>query len=73
MQVSGAVIISGSPGLKDGQERKIRQARDFSRSRTLMDYGLQLFLDSWYAGELWNRYFCSFPSLSCYFLSFPCA
>ncbi|OAY31236.2 hypothetical protein MANES_14G092500v8 [Manihot esculenta] len=53
-KVSGAVIISGSPGLKDGQERKIRQARDFSRSRTLMDYGLQLFLDSWYAGELWN-------------------
>ncbi|KAF2321397.1 hypothetical protein GH714_040986 [Hevea brasiliensis] len=53
-KISGAVIISGSPGLKDGMARRIRWAKDFSRSRLLMDYGLELFLDSWYAGELWN-------------------
>jgi isochorismate synthase/2-succinyl-5-enolpyruvyl-6-hydroxy-3-cyclohexene-1-carboxylate synthase/2-succinyl-6-hydroxy-2,4-cyclohexadiene-1-carboxylate synthase/O-succinylbenzoate synthase len=35
--------------------RKIRQAKDDSRADFLLAYGLELFLDSWYAGELWKR------------------
>lgn len=53
-KIDGAVIISGSPGLKDTMARKIRQAKDDSRADFLVAYGLELFLDSWYAGELWK-------------------
>ncbi|KAB5538297.1 hypothetical protein DKX38_015830 [Salix brachista] len=53
-KIDGAVIISGSPGLKDTTARKIRQAKDDSRADSLVAYGLELFLDSWYAGELWK-------------------
>lgn len=55
MKVKGAIIISGSPGLKDEVARKVRRAEDDSRARFLVAYGLKLFLDTWYAGELWNR------------------
>lgn len=55
MKVNGAVVISGSPGLKDEVARKIRRAVDDSRARFLVSYGLDRFLDSWYAGKLWNR------------------
>lgn len=53
-KLNRAAIISGSPGLKDKIARKIRLAKDVSRSRLLIDHGLQCFLDSWYSGELWN-------------------
>ncbi|XP_011009175.1 PREDICTED: protein PHYLLO, chloroplastic isoform X3 [Populus euphratica] len=53
-KIDGAVIISGSPGLKDTTARKIRQAKDDSRADFLVAYGLELFLDSWYAGEFWK-------------------
>ncbi|XP_040374185.1 protein PHYLLO, chloroplastic isoform X8 [Rosa chinensis] len=53
-KVKGAIIISGSPGLNDGMARKIRRAEDDSRARFLVAYGLKHFLDTWYAGELWN-------------------
>ncbi|EXB44934.1 hypothetical protein L484_026522 [Morus notabilis] len=53
-KVNGAVVISGSPGLKDEVARKIRRAVDDSRARFLVSYGLDRFLDSWYAGQLWN-------------------
>eukprot|EP00257_Ricinus_communis_P024903 XP_025012317.1 protein PHYLLO, chloroplastic isoform X2 [Ricinus communis] len=53
-KISRAVILSGSPGLKDEMSRKFRLAKDVSRSRLLIVHGLQLFLDAWYAGELWN-------------------
>lgn len=52
--MGGAVIVSGSPGLAVGSERKIRRAKDDSKSRSLIADGLELFLDVWYAGELWN-------------------
>ena len=55
MKVNGAVVISGSPGLKDEVARKIRRAVDDSRARLLVSYGLDHFLYSWYAGQLWNR------------------
>ncbi|KAE9597953.1 putative 2-succinyl-5-enolpyruvyl-6-hydroxy-3-cyclohexene-1-carboxylic-acid synthase [Lupinus albus] len=50
----GAVLISGSPGLKDKLSRKIRAAKDDSRARSVVAHGLQLFLNSWYAGEMWK-------------------
>ncbi|KAL7171369.1 hypothetical protein ACSBR2_036091 [Camellia fascicularis] len=50
----GAVIVSGSPGLKDVSARKIREAKDGSRACSLINHGLELFLDTWYAGALWN-------------------
>ncbi|KAM1722316.1 hypothetical protein ACFX11_021052 [Malus domestica] len=53
-KVNGAVVISGSPGLKDEVARKIRRAKDDSRARILIDHGLELFIDTWYSGELWN-------------------
>ncbi|XP_050372499.1 protein PHYLLO, chloroplastic isoform X2 [Argentina anserina] len=53
-KVKGAIIISGSPGLTDEVARKIRRADDDSRARFLVAYGLKLFLDTWYTGELWN-------------------
>ncbi|KAK9276554.1 hypothetical protein L1049_006088 [Liquidambar formosana] len=53
-KIEGAVIISGSPGMKDIVARKIRRAKDDSRARSLVVHGLQLFLDSWYTGELWK-------------------
>lgn len=55
MQIKGAVLISSSPGLKDRLARKIRAAKDDSRARSVIAHGLQLFLSSWYAGELWKR------------------
>ncbi|XP_059655618.1 protein PHYLLO, chloroplastic isoform X4 [Cornus florida] len=53
-KVEGAVMISGSPGLKDVGARKFRRAKDDSRACSLIAYGLELFLDTWYAGDLWN-------------------
>ncbi|CAN6675731.1 unnamed protein product [Malus baccata var. baccata] len=53
-KVNGAVVISGSPGLKDEVARKIRRAKDDSRACILIDHGLELFIDTWYSGELWN-------------------
>lgn len=55
MKVKGAVVISGSPGLKDEAARKVRKAKDDSKARFLVAYGLQLFLENWYAGHMWSR------------------
>jgi len=55
MQIKGAILISGSPGLNDELSRKIRAAKDDSRACTVITHGLQLFVSSWYAGELWKR------------------
>ncbi|XP_057478284.1 protein PHYLLO, chloroplastic isoform X2 [Actinidia eriantha] len=53
-KVEGAVVLSGSPGLRDMSARKFRRAKDDSRACSLIAHGLELFLDSWYAEELWN-------------------
>ncbi|TYK09049.1 protein PHYLLO [Cucumis melo var. makuwa] len=53
-KIGRAVIISGSPGLKDKMARKIRRVKDDSRARILKLYGLQSFLEAWYGGELWK-------------------
>ncbi|KAF5940172.1 hypothetical protein HYC85_021339 [Camellia sinensis] len=51
----GAVIVSSGPGLKDVSARKIHKAKDDSRACSFINHGLELFLDTWYAGKLWNR------------------
>lgn len=56
LKIGRTVIISGSPGLEDEVARRIRRAKDDSRARILKDYGLQSFLEEWYAGELWKRW-----------------
>ncbi|XP_062163333.1 protein PHYLLO, chloroplastic isoform X1 [Alnus glutinosa] len=53
-KIKGAVLIAGSPGLKDKVARKVRRAKDDSRARSLVAHGLQLFVDTWYAGDLWK-------------------
>ncbi|RDX71618.1 Protein PHYLLO, chloroplastic, partial [Mucuna pruriens] len=53
-KTKGVVLISGSPGLKDKLSRQIRAAKDDSRALAIIAHGLQLFLSSWYAGELWR-------------------
>lgn len=56
-KVERAVIISGSPGLTDTNARTTRKAKDDFRASMLISNGLKLFLDTWYAEELWTRYF----------------
>ncbi|KAJ4846899.1 hypothetical protein Tsubulata_026226 [Turnera subulata] len=53
-KIDGAVIISGSPGLKDMTTRKIRKAKDDSRAHSLTVHGLQPFVETWYRGDLWK-------------------
>ncbi|XP_016572692.2 protein PHYLLO, chloroplastic isoform X3 [Capsicum annuum] len=53
-KVSGAVIISGSPGLIDEAARKVRRAKDDFAACSLASSGLEPFLDAWYSGDLWN-------------------
>lgn len=65
-KVEGAVIISGSPGLKDEHARKIRRIKDDSRACSLIAYGLECFLHTWYEGDLWNRYCWASPLLYLY-------
>lgn len=59
VQIEGAVILSGSPGLEDTVARKIRRAKDDSRARSLVTHGLPLFLNNWYSGSLWKRCFAT--------------
>ncbi|MED6110114.1 hypothetical protein PIB30_040017 [Stylosanthes scabra] len=53
-KIKGAVLISGSPGLKDKLSRKIRAAKDDSRASSIISHGLESFLNSWYEGDLWK-------------------
>lgn len=53
-KVDGAVIISGSPGLRDEVTRRIRATQDEAKAQYLMTHGLVSFLETWYAGKLWN-------------------
>ncbi|KAK3004036.1 hypothetical protein RJ639_019334 [Escallonia herrerae] len=53
-KVEGAVIISGSPGLKDDVARKIRRIKDDVLACSFISHGLEHFIQMWYAGDLWN-------------------
>ncbi|OEL19228.1 Protein PHYLLO, chloroplastic [Dichanthelium oligosanthes] len=52
-QIRGAVIISGSPGLRDEESRRRRIAIDKSRAKFLMSCGLECFLETWYSAKIW--------------------
>ncbi|KAF3338274.1 Protein PHYLLO [Carex littledalei] len=51
-KIKGTVIISGSPGLKQESNRKIRQAIDKSRAKLLISHGLHNFIETWYSTKL---------------------
>lgn len=57
VKVIGAVIISGSPGLRNGTTKRIRAAQDEAKAHFLEEHGLECFLDLWYSGILWRRLF----------------
>lgn len=52
-KVSGAVLISGNPGLRHEVSRRRRAAIDKSRAQLLLSYGLECFLETWYSGKMW--------------------
>ncbi|XP_042431039.1 protein PHYLLO, chloroplastic-like isoform X2 [Zingiber officinale] len=53
-KVIGAVIISGSPGLRNETTKRIRVAQDEAKANFLVEHGLECFLDLWYSGILWR-------------------
>ncbi|CAL5021226.1 unnamed protein product [Urochloa decumbens] len=53
-QIRGAVIISGSPGLRDEESRRRRIVIDRSRAKFLMSCGLECFLEKWYSAKMWT-------------------
>ncbi|KAK4410396.1 protein PHYLLO, chloroplastic [Sesamum angolense] len=55
-KVERAVIISGSPGLIDNDARATRKAKDDFRASTLVSNGLEFFMQTWYAEELWASF-----------------
>ncbi|KAI7754357.1 hypothetical protein M8C21_006045 [Ambrosia artemisiifolia] len=52
--VKGAVLISGSPGLDNEVKRKVRSVKDDFLACAIISYGLDLFIETWYSGELWR-------------------
>ncbi|XP_062219458.1 protein PHYLLO, chloroplastic isoform X3 [Phragmites australis] len=52
-KISGAVIVSGSPGLRDEANRRRCIAIDKSRAQFLLSNGLECFLETWYSGKMW--------------------
>ncbi|KAK9051156.1 hypothetical protein SSX86_027782 [Deinandra increscens subsp. villosa] len=52
--VKGAVLISGSPGLDDEVKRKVRCVKDDFLACAIISHGLELFIETWYSGELWR-------------------
>jgi isochorismate synthase/2-succinyl-5-enolpyruvyl-6-hydroxy-3-cyclohexene-1-carboxylate synthase/2-succinyl-6-hydroxy-2,4-cyclohexadiene-1-carboxylate synthase/O-succinylbenzoate synthase len=54
-KISGAVIISGSPGLRDEASKRRRSAIDRSRAHFLSSCGLENFLETWYSAKMWAR------------------
>lgn len=54
-KIDGAVIVSGSPGLRSESTRIMRALQDEARAHDLVTHGLEYFLETWYAGKLWKR------------------
>ncbi|KAK8925900.1 hypothetical protein KSP39_PZI018177 [Platanthera zijinensis] len=53
-KIDGTVLMSGSPGLRDENTRRIRTSQDESRASYLLSHGLHSFLEIWYEGNLWK-------------------
>nr|XP_051209292.1 protein PHYLLO, chloroplastic isoform X2 [Lolium perenne] len=52
-KISGAILISGSPGLRHEVSRRRRSAIDKSRAQFLLSSGLECFIETWYSGKMW--------------------
>uniref|UniRef100_A0ACD5ZH39 Uncharacterized protein n=1 Tax=Avena sativa TaxID=4498 RepID=A0ACD5ZH39_AVESA len=52
-KISGAVLISGSPGLQHESSRRRRTAIDKSRAEFMLSSGLECFVNTWYSGKMW--------------------
>lgn len=52
--VKGVVMISGSPGLNEEVKRTVRCVKDDSLACALISYGLDLFIETWYSGDMWE-------------------
>ncbi|KAJ0242827.1 2-oxoglutarate decarboxylase/hydro-lyase/magnesium ion-binding protein [Hirschfeldia incana] len=53
-KIEGAVIVSGSPGIKDPVSRKVQRATDDSKARMMVEHGLEIFMENWYNKGLWK-------------------
>ncbi|XP_020571316.1 protein PHYLLO, chloroplastic [Phalaenopsis equestris] len=53
-KIDGAILISGSPGLRDENTQRIRLSQDDAKAAYLLFHGLHNFLETWYAGGLWK-------------------
>ncbi|PKU61520.1 protein PHYLLO, chloroplastic isoform X1 [Dendrobium catenatum] len=53
-KIHGAVLISGSPGLRNENAQRIRLSQDEARASYLLSHGLNSFLETWYEGSLWK-------------------
>ncbi|KAI8463272.1 MAG: Alpha/Beta hydrolase protein [Monoraphidium minutum] len=49
----GAVVVSGTPGIPDAEQRADRAARDAELSEAMRRQGLASFVDWWYRQPLW--------------------
>ena len=56
LQVLGAVIISGSPGIEEPMARKNRAKQDHALSQSLLHTGLESFIATWYQKQMWSRF-----------------
>ncbi|GMH33012.1 hypothetical protein BSKO_00846 [Bryopsis sp. KO-2023] len=54
LEISQAVIVSGSAGISDQEERDARSVQDDRLAQSLREKGLDSFLESWYKGPIWN-------------------
>lgn len=53
--VTGLVVIGGTAGIDDADERAARRAQDLRTADRIADEGLERFLDSWLAQPLFSR------------------
>lgn len=55
VQVVAAIIVSGSPGLHDSSSQVLRAAQDDELAQSMLERGIEDFVDLWYRKPLWER------------------
>ncbi|XP_078444001.1 2-oxoglutarate decarboxylase/hydro-lyase/magnesium ion-binding protein isoform X2 [Wolffia australiana] len=55
-KIEGTVMISGSPGIRVDSARRTRLAQDEARANYLSALGMECFLKTWYASDLWSSF-----------------
>jgi hypothetical protein len=56
IQVLGAVIISGTPGIEEPMAREKRVKEDHAISQSLLQLGVESFIPMWYQKQMWFRF-----------------